>query len=209
MNNPYGLDLNWYCEQFGCDNTAMTLKKDGSYVIRKKGESKWACVAHLKHIGLIVGGDIRITDNGVIAPGYDLEWFGNTPLNAPYMAEKFLKPRWNDRKAKRIWFDEIERLKKEGFNMAENFTWTVCGVPFYGTVEEVIQFFLKTCSFISFQVMEKEFPRYSGKDGYMRSFMVPEYWNWTDYDDDEIGWLFAVQRAFMFHKMNGFGVEYD
>lgn len=102
------------------DATLEVIKQSDQvdvYRLRKTPNSRMMSADLIFTPGIIViTGDLRITQNGVIALGYDLDWFTHD-LDPHYLASKFLKHEWCPDQARAYWRERLQEYKAE---MAEH-----------------------------------------------------------------------------------------
>lgn len=102
-----------YCDQL--KEAKLELVEDGqavkTFLLRQKPDSMMmSAYIFFTPAGIVITGDLRVTGHGVIAPGYGLSWFADH-LDPRYLAEKFLKERWDPETARnnfKEWADYLE-----------------------------------------------------------------------------------------------------
>ena len=221
------MDKNFYYDQI--KEASLELVEDGkttkTFLLRKYPDSAmmstWLVFAPF---GIVLGGDLRITQHGLIIHGYGLDWFADQ-LYPRYLAEKCLERKWIPSQAIqafRDWADDLENeIKTERDEarqeMIENGTenpteedidggvssyaarrrWKIDHEEFTGTDAEAVRKLAENESlFETSEILYDALPAYY-KDGRLYCpFDGEDIGRGYDYAEAEVGWLSAIQRRF-------------
>lgn len=203
MSNP---PLDWYYNQLKehylepiptGEETAKYIK---AFYLRKAPDTRMMSTLLIFHPeGITITGDChpgRVPGRrgGVIARGYDLDWFSQK-LEPSYLAEKFLTEVWVKEKFVE-WVKEY--LKDSEAVDTEAKEWLVgARLEENWTEKEALLYFISDEDL--FETPESAYnnlPSYYDRDRwicpYDSEFISPGF----DYDPTELGWLAAIQRRF-------------
>lgn len=108
------MSVNMSYEQI--QNAKLDLVEKGkaveTYLLRKyEDRSVMSCYILFTPAGIVITGDLRVENHGVIAPGYGKDWFAQD-LEPRYLAEKFLRKDWIPQAAIEFWRDRLEEYKE-------------------------------------------------------------------------------------------------
>lgn len=221
MNKP---DLNWYYDQI--KDAQLAVVEDGklvkSYILRKYPDrSMMSCWIFFTPAGIVITGDMRPADQGVIALGYGLAWFGEK-LDPGYLASKFLKEKWVPETAIESWKDclaswkekwqEYEKESEEEFGVQPFWPdpdedllckkdwrsgydrFELHGVTIIQALGHLLE---DSSNFESAHALYESLPAYHDEeDGYWHCPFDSESLGGQDYQPAEFGWLAAIQRRF-------------
>lgn len=227
----YDPKLQFYADQLqgAVLDTLEVGEETQTYLLRRHPDRyAFSCFIVFAPFGIVIAGDISISDSGVIARGMDADWFAGN-LQPDYLASKFLKKKWVPELARQFWGERLASWKQEladhnaeveaerdayitSQGSAEGFQqwppdnewlrstqWRV-GFPRHtlnnATVIDAVQRLLddRDC-FDDPHILFESLPSFMQRDGV---WMMPfsDSMGGYDYYESEIGWLFAVQRAF-------------
>jgi len=203
----------WYYRQIENATLQVISESDGVriFMLRKYPNSTMMSTYIIFAVGrIIITGDMPVRDNGIIAAGYDLEWFSGG-LSPDYLAEKFLEKDFHPEIAMRQWREMIDQYQTEldqfraecGDEEPDNLllretAWRYDWHKVHGTVIDAMKLVIERGveDFDSYESVTGIALRQDG--GPVDEFHPAndlESIGWG-YDPNEIGWLAAIQRRF-------------
>jgi hypothetical protein len=216
-------DLNWFYDQI--KDAQLAQVEDGKLVktfrLRKYPDrSMMSCWIFFTPAGIVITGDMRPADQGVIALGYGLEWFAEK-LEPDYLASKFLKEKWVPDAAfeswdqcMAAWEEKAEEYEKECEEEFGTDPWPDPGEEFlrlkdWRSGKERTELhgvtFLKALrhlldnreNFESAQTLYESLPAFRDEsEGRWICPFSSEDLGGYGYQPAEFGWLAAIQRRF-------------
>lgn len=215
------MDNQWYYDQIKDAQLEVVEqgKKLQAFLLRKYPDKSMMSTMIIFAPGIIIiTGDLRVTNNGIMTIGYDLNWF-RTRLDSSYLAEKFLEQKWIPERAKDYWeyvrndykaqLDEWKKAVAEDVDVDSNLQpdnpmlcknkWISCGRKIDGevTIIDAIDEMLGNDDvFSSQELLYTALPVYKKDGRFLCPFDSSDGMGGYGYNPAEVGWLTAIHRRF-------------